>query len=192
MRWTARERRAIVAGAAVAALVVLYVAVAEPLAHWSQSVGVRLEMTEARLRTAQLKAAQRQGMERRVEALREELGLGPQVRWDQGHGRFIEALERQARDCGVEIKSLGTLRDREGAADGQGQWKGLAVKAECDLPALTSLLFWLQCRAGMTVTDKVIIDLQGRKPGRLAVDLDLRTYTPGGEAPEPTPPRRDN
>lgn len=147
----------------------LYCWVLEPLYQWSSDADAELALNEAQLERAQLKAMRRASLAARARRLRHRLGMS-----GEPAGPFIESLEKKCKECGVEITRLERLAGARKAD--QDQANALRVRAECDLAALTKLLFWLHYEAGPAVVDRLMISAHGKKKGAVAAEVDVRTY----------------
>jgi len=166
-----REKRILIGGGAVALVVGLYCWALEPLHQWSSEADAELALSEAQLEMAQLKAMRRASLAARVRRLRHQLGMS-----DEPAGPFIESLEKKCKECGVEITRLEQLAGAKKQDPGQSRSNALRVRAECDLGALTKLLFWLHYEAGPAVVDRLMISAHGKRKGAVAAEVDVRTY----------------
>lgn len=177
-----REKRFLIGGGAAALVVGLYCWVVEPLYQWSSDADAELALSEAQLEMAQLKAMRRASLTARARRLRRQLGMS-----GEPAGPFIESLGKQCKECGVEITRL----ERLAGARKQEKDKSnaLRVRAECDLAALTKLLFWLHYEAGPAVVDRLMISAHGKKKGAVAAELDVRTYEVAAEAAKKEAPK---
>ena len=206
MSLTAREKRTVLIGGIVAALLIVVSVVLAPLARRWAELGselapklVRVEALRQRAHRCQLLVARRNRLARQLGSV---LGSGLA---EQGHpsgsaggakaggepdapggGAFSFAahLERVAKSAKVKVKRI-SVGKRPAGEKGLKHFAPvtLQVNADGNIQALIKLLHGLEKGERLARVDRFSLKQDLKKPGALALTLDVVGYAPTGVEP---------